>query len=140
MLFLRERELPEVVASLVAEAPEGLAPVELVMHGFETLAAGPFIQWRPAMLARRAIIRSDPALRERELLKNAILADVIADALAADGVNADDAHITARHAVLIFELALERWLDSTDEGPLVPVLRATQKRLMILATGTAGIL
>ena len=135
VLFLRERELPKVVASLVAEAPDGLPPVALVMHGFEVLAAGPFEKWRPAMLTRRAVVRSDPALRERELLKNVALAGVIADALAADGVNARDASLAARHAVLIFEVALDRWLDSSDEGPLVPILKATQERLMLLATG-----
>jgi AcrR family transcriptional regulator len=129
VLFLRERELPTVVASLLAEAPESLTPIRLVMSGFEALAAGPFQGWRPQMQARHAIISSNPALRERELLKNAILTEVITDALTASGIQPEDAIITARCAVMIFEIALFQWLADDEASALIPLLHAAEERL-----------
>lgn len=128
VLFLRERELPHVVAALVAGAPAFLSPLGLVMHGFQAMAAGPFEAWKKDMQARRAVIGSDQGLRERELLKNILLADVITDALARHGVEGSEARLVARYAVMVFELALTDWLD-TDGAAFVDVLHSTSYRM-----------
>ena len=128
VLFLRERELPAVVAALVGGAPAFLSPLGLVMHGFEAMATGPFDGWKEDMQARRAIIGSDRGLRERELLKNVLLADVITTALLRHGVDRDEARLAARYAVMVFELALTDWLD-TDGAAFVDVLHSTAYRM-----------
>lgn len=128
VLFLRERELPVVVAALVAGAPAFLSPLGLVMYGFQAMAAGPFEGWKKDMQARRAVIGSDQGLRERELLKNVLLADVITDALARHGVEGSEARLVARYAVMVFELALTDWLD-TDGTAFVDVLHSTSYRM-----------
>ncbi|MFJ6001069.1 helix-turn-helix domain-containing protein [Arthrobacter sp. NPDC092385] len=128
VLFLRERELPAVAAALVAGAPAFLSPLGLVMHGFEAMAAGPFEGWREDLQARRAVVGSDPGLRERELLKNVLLADVLTAALLRHGVDRGEARLVARYAVMVFELALTDWLD-TDGAALVDVLHSTAYRM-----------
>lgn len=129
VLFLRERELPAVVASVLAGAPASLPPLDLVMFGLETLAAGGFEQWRPDIAARRAIIRSDDRLRERELLKSSVLSQEIGLALVQHGIDPDDAALLGSLAALVFDTALAEWLDGDGSQPLVEVLRATRDRL-----------
>lgn len=128
VLFLRERELPDVVAALVDGAPAFLSPLGLVMHGFEAMASGPFESWRADILTRRAVIDSDPGLRERELLKNVLLADVIGAALERHGVEAGEARMVARYGVMVFELALTEWL-AADGSAVVDVLHSTAYRM-----------
>ncbi|MFC3300238.1 TetR family transcriptional regulator [Arthrobacter agilis] len=132
VLFLRERELPADVAALVAGAPAFLSPLALVMHGFEAVATGLFEGRREDLLIRRAIIGSDQGLRERGLLKNVLLGDVIGEALERrHGVDGDEARMVARYAVTVFELALTDWL--TSEGAsLVDVLHSTAYRMVRL--------
>jgi AcrR family transcriptional regulator len=74
VLFLREREFPAVVASVLAAAPPSLSPMELVMHGLQTVAERDLVRWRRELAVRRDVLRADERLRERELLKSAGLA------------------------------------------------------------------
>ncbi|MET0989450.1 MAG: helix-turn-helix domain-containing protein [Glaciihabitans sp.] len=129
VLFLREREFPSVVSALIAEAPSGLTPLQLTMFGFETIASRQFGQWRDSIAARRAIIRSDEGLRERELLKSSMLSDAIGQSLTDAGIDAEAAALVASFGVLIFDVALRDWLDGPADRPLVDVLRATLSRM-----------
>ncbi|MDY0912724.1 helix-turn-helix domain-containing protein [Rathayibacter festucae] len=131
VLFLRERELPEVVARLLAGAPAGLDPLGLLMHGLETVAGGDLEGWRGEIAARRAVIVAEPALRERELLKSAVLADAMRDALVERSVPAEDAALAARTAAALFDASLEQWLGGRD-STLVAVLREQRARLQRL--------
>lgn len=131
VLFLRDSEFPAVVGALVAAAPASLSPLDLVMHGLVTVTAENFDGWRAGMVQRRAVIRSDERLRERELLKSSRLADAIERALVDDGVAADTAALVAPLGVMLFDAALGQWLDG-DERSLPDVLRATRTRLQAL--------
>lgn len=136
VLFLRDREFPIVVATVLASAPTGLTPLELVMFGLETVTAENFDGWRRGMIVRRSIIRSDEGLRERELLKSSRLAAAIESALVAEEVAPADAALVAPFGVLVFETALTEWLDADPDGgdvrSLPEVLRATLARLRTL--------
>ncbi|MBD8611964.1 helix-turn-helix transcriptional regulator [Frigoribacterium sp. CFBP 13729] len=135
VLFLRQREFPEVVSRLVAAAPDGLGPLDLAMHGVEVVAAGDLQRWRPEVAARRAVVRSEPQLRERELLRAAALADAIAEALVETGVPGADASLVARTASVLFESSLEDWIAGPDDVLLVDVVRAARRRLDRLVVG-----
>ncbi|MCJ1703933.1 TetR/AcrR family transcriptional regulator [Rathayibacter sp. VKM Ac-2926] len=140
VLFLREREFPEVVARLLAGAPAGLDPLGLLMHGLETVAAGDLEGWRGDIAARRAVVLSEPALRERELLKSAVLTDAMRDALLDAGVPAAEAALAARTASALFDAALDEWLRGSDGVALVVVLREERARLrrLVSAAEQAG--
>ncbi|MCJ1700133.1 TetR/AcrR family transcriptional regulator [Rathayibacter festucae] len=139
VLFLREREFPEVVARLLAGAPAGLDPLGLLMHGLETVAAGDLEGWRGEIAARRAVVLSEPALRERELLKSAVLTDAMRDALVERSVPAEDAALAARTAAALFDASLEQWLGERD-STLVVVLHEQCLRLrrLVSAAEQAG--
>ncbi|MCJ1673368.1 MULTISPECIES: TetR/AcrR family transcriptional regulator [unclassified Rathayibacter] len=139
VLFLREREFPEVVARLLAGAPAGLDPLGLLMHGLETVAAGDLEGWRGEIAARRAVVLSEPALRERELLKSAVLTDAMRDALVERSVPAEDAALAARTAAVLFDASLEQWLGERD-STLVVVLHEQCLRLrrLVSAAEQAG--
>ena len=128
VLFLRDREFPAVVTQLVASAPASLSPLDLALHGFETVTAANFDDWRDGMVRRRAVIRSDDSLRERELLKSSRLAAAIEQALVDNGADAATAALVATFSVMLFDVALGQWLDG-DNRSLPEVLRATRLRL-----------
>jgi len=134
VLFLRDREFPVVVATVLAAAPAGLTPLELVMFGLETVTAENFDVWRPGMIVRRGIIHSDDRLRERELLKSARLAAAIELALVDEGVDPAAAALVAPFGVLVFDVALADWLDADADAarPLPEALRSTLVRLRAL--------
>jgi AcrR family transcriptional regulator len=127
VLFLREREFPAVVASVLAAAPPSLSPMELVMHGLQTVAERDLSRWRRELAVRRDVLRADERLRERELLKSAGLAAAIGHALVDHGVEPSTASMAARVAALLLDVALDDWLDG--DAPLPDVLRATRVRM-----------
>jgi AcrR family transcriptional regulator len=132
VLFLREREFPTVVATLLAAAPPALTPLQLTMFGFETIAAQQFGLWRDSIAARRRIIRSDEGLRERELLKSSMLSEAIRHALTEAGIANEEATLVAAFGVLVFDVSLGDWLEGPADRPLVDVLRATLTRMQRL--------
>jgi AcrR family transcriptional regulator len=126
VLFFREREFPTVVSSVLADAPDDLDPWALVMFGLEAVTANRFDQWRGDMLVRREILRDDLRLRERELLKSAVLADAIEQALLDHSVEPSTAALLAPIAVVLFTSALNDWLDaSSPAGTGTPTLLET---------------
>ncbi|PPG48754.1 TetR family transcriptional regulator [Rathayibacter sp. AY2B3] len=131
VLFLREREFPEIVGRLLADAPAGLDTMALLMHGLEA-AADELQTWRAGIAARRAVVRSEPQLRERELLKSAALADSMRSALVDAGVSPEDAALAALTASALFDVSLERWLAAPGSVLLADVLRGERARLTAL--------
>lgn len=128
VLFVAERELPGYVAEVTAAAPDGLTPMQLVMHGLAAATATRFDEWRAQLVARRAVIRSDEGLRERELAKGRVLSGAVESGLRARGVPDATAALLASVAVTIFDSALDRWLDD-DERPLAEIVAATGRAL-----------
>ncbi|MGD8193141.1 helix-turn-helix domain-containing protein [Herbiconiux sp. P18] len=128
VLFVAERELPAYVASVTAAAPDGLTPMQLVMHGLASATATRFDPWREQLVARRAVIRSDDGLRERELLKGQVLSAAVEQGLRARGVPDATAALLAPVAVAVFDASLDRWLDG-DPRPLAEIVAATGREL-----------
>jgi AcrR family transcriptional regulator len=108
-----------------ADAVEGVSAgadaLDVVRQGL-TRAVSPLEGWREPILRRRAIIRAEDQLRERELLKSAHLTDAIAGGLVARSVAPERARLIASIAVLVFERALDAWLDAPPTRPLAAFL------------------
>ncbi|OYC95191.1 TetR/AcrR family transcriptional regulator [Microbacterium sp. Yaish 1] len=132
VLFLREREFPDVVADLLAAAPDGLDPMALAMHGL--LAVTPELEaWRDAIRERRSIIATDPHLIERERSKSAVLAQAIRDGLARRGVDPVDAALISRTVAGLFDTALELWTADAGAATLASTVEDLHARLAIIA-------
>ena len=120
-LFLREREFPEAVSDFLQTVPSGSSPVATVRMGLAEACRG--IQaWREQIARRQAIIRIEPALQERDLLRSHHLGAAIEASLTDRGVDGRQAHALAAVAVTCFELALDRWLASAQDAALEDVL------------------
>lgn len=123
VLFLREREFPQVVAATLLTAGDDLPPRGLVVFGLRA-AALELEQWRAPIERRRRIIRGEPQLRERELLQYDRLAEAVRAALQERGADPRQALLLARLAALTFELSLDQWIDAPDHA-LAEVVEAT---------------
>jgi len=119
VLFAGDEELPALVAELWADTPADLAPIAAIEHGLTTVARARFEDNYDYLRTRRAVVAADESLRERELRKRSVLADAIHDGFLSRGVDEPAAALAAGVAVIVLDVALDRWLDSTDDRPLV---------------------
>jgi AcrR family transcriptional regulator len=132
-------EIPEFATQLITDAPASLDPATLLIGGLQTVAETRFEGRREEIRVRRAIIRSDEGLRERDLRKRADLGEAIRAGFTARGVDATTALLLAETAVTVIQVALEEWLDSGDERTLFEVMLETIGSLQAtLATFPSG--
>lgn len=125
-VFFGDDEIPALAASTVAAAPAGAAPFAIAWAGFHRLAADRFEPRRAQMQAARRFIASEPALRERDLQKQADLRDALRDGYLARGVDVFTARVTAGVAVELLQIALERWLADETGAALTEHLAAVR--------------
>jgi AcrR family transcriptional regulator len=122
VLFAGADTMRELLVSTVAEAPDGLAPIEAAVAGVE--AAGAVIQERRELARQRqAIIAANAELQERELIKLASLSAALADALHRRGVGDPEASLAAEVAIAVFKIGFERWVDEANERALPQLVR-----------------
>ncbi len=108
VLFADSDTLRSELVRAVAEAPDVADPLHVVVGALSTFDwAG---RGRDVQRRRYAVIAANPELMERELIKNARMADEFAEALRARGVDARPARLAARVGREIFLLAYEEWL------------------------------
>jgi AcrR family transcriptional regulator len=133
VLFGGAGALQELIVSVVADAPDSLAPIDAAAAGLEAAGAEFFIQDRRARSRQRqAVIASSPELRERELTKLAALAAAVADALRRRGVDDPAATLTGEVAIAVFRTAFERWIDPDNDHDFPQLVRESLDRLKAL--------
>lgn len=120
-LFLRDREFPEAVSEFMQAVPSGSSPVATVRMGLAEACRG-LQGWREQIARRQAIIRSEPALQERDLLRSHHLGAAIEASLVDRGVDGHQAHALAAVAVMCLDLAMFRWLSAVPDAALEDVL------------------
>jgi AcrR family transcriptional regulator len=123
VLFAAEAGLPPFIAQLMAEAPAELGPYDTLAHSLETVAATRFDGLLDFLIARRAVIRSDAGLRERELRKQEVLAEAIEQGFLARGVDEVTSSLVGRMAAVVFNVSLDRWLDLGGSRTLLNLMR-----------------
>ena len=103
------------------------AEAGFVQAGLDAVATE--LEPRRAVLRRHAaLIASHPALRERELIKQAATVTALAEALRARGVPAEEAELSAEVAIVLLRVAYDRWL-ATEDGDLRTQLAAVRAQL-----------
>lgn len=132
VLFAFEGDLPGRVEALVAAAPPDLPPMVLIGHGLRTVAATLLEDQRAHLWERRAVIRTDAGLQERELRKAAVLTDAIADGLRSRGFDELVCVLAAHSAASVLGVALERWLREDTGRPLADLVEETLDALRSL--------
>jgi AcrR family transcriptional regulator len=123
VLFAAEAGLPPFIAQLMAEAPAELGPYDTLTHSLETVAATRFDGLLDFLIARRAVIRSDAGLRERELRKQEVLAEAIEQGFLDRGVDEVASALVGRMAAVVFNVSLDRWLDLGGSRTLLDLMQ-----------------
>src|ERR1700761_2002717 len=85
VLFAGSELLRERLGHGIAEAPDGLPPIDMMGRALES-AAEVFGERDAGTRLRQDVVAANPELRERDLIKMAMLAAAAADALRARGV------------------------------------------------------
>ena len=136
VLFGGEDLLRTLLRPAVQDAPDGLDPLEVLLHAFRSLQEV-MEEGRSYSQPRHELIAATPTLREREAAKLASLADTLADALQERGVARQRALLAAHAAMAAFTLAVTAWYAQPSDG-LDPPLRSAFDDLRALTRETAG--
>jgi AcrR family transcriptional regulator len=118
-------EIPELAARLVADAPESLDPVTLIIQGLKIVAETRFEGRREEVRQLRVIIRSDEGLRERDLRKRAAVCDVVRPAFVRRGLPDATAALLAEMSMALLYVAIDEWLDQDGDRPLAEIIPGT---------------
>lgn len=121
VLFLRDREFPHAVGEFMASVPPESGGTATVRAGLAAACRG-LQDWREPIARRRRIVRAEPALQERDLLRSHHLGRAIEETLVRRGIDAREARTLSALAVTCFDLAMERWLDGPADLPLEDTL------------------
>ena len=134
VLFAGEADLRAALTQEVAEAPDGLQPFEILLRAFRR--AGRILEEnRPFSEPRLGIIAATPTLRERELAKNAMLTQAVAQALRERGVPDQVADLAAQTGWATFHHALENWIDDPSHSVDEHLTRAFEGLRVLSTTG-----
>ncbi len=133
VLFSGQEALLELVAHRIAEAPPSATPMGAV--GAALRAVGEIFpaQRREHAAQRQAVIALNPGLQERELIKLASMAAVIADALQGRGCAEGPAKLTGEAGVAVFKVAFERWITDVRGADLAQLVAESFDQLRVLA-------
>jgi AcrR family transcriptional regulator len=113
VLFVGQDELRERIAKTIAAAPPAWSAVKAAASGLN-IAAAALQARRDEAQDRRILIRTTPELRERELIVFASVAETVAEALSARGVEDRAARVTAEAMLAVFRVAFEHWGEHPD--------------------------
>jgi AcrR family transcriptional regulator len=128
VLFYGTDRLRDLLARAVADAPAAATPMDAVGAALE--AAGAMFQENPErVLLRDAIVSANAELRERELIKLATLAAVMAGALRDRGVPEPAASLAAEAGVAVFKVAFARWVGEPGQPDLPGIFRESMAEL-----------
>lgn len=109
VLFDGEAALRAILVTGVANAPDRLAPLQILFAAFQAVEQM-LEDNRPFSEPRREVIAAVPALRERELAKVAALNSALASALRQRGVDGRLATLAVQTGMVAFSHAANAWL------------------------------
>jgi AcrR family transcriptional regulator len=122
VLFDGEADLRATLIQAVAEAPDGLQPLDMLLCAFRE-AERILERNRPFAEPRLRVIAMTPALRERDLAKAASLSDAVAEALRQRGVADRLAGLAAVTGWAAFHQAAQAWIDDPSQSLYAHLLR-----------------
>ena len=115
VLFDGQAILRVALTAAIADAPDGLGPLDTLFRAFRSLQSL-LEDNRPFSRPRHEVISHTPALAERELAKMAALTEALAAALQGRGVADLQAVLAARTGMAAFVHATVSWLDDPEPG------------------------
>ena len=123
VLFDGQHVLEDAFLAGVAAAAPGASPMRTIESALDSAAAFFSDERRPWSVQRQTIIDANPPLQERELLKLAGLARLMAAALRDRGVPADAAALAAESGLTVFGVAFQAWVSPGETRSFSEVVR-----------------
>ena len=118
----------EAIASFRAAA-EAMPPPAALMHALQVVCESMFQDQRPTVARRLSTIRANPELQERELAKQAALAEALGEVLQETGMDPDTAVLTAGAALLVQQTAVDIWIRPGERRTLRELMPQTLQAL-----------
>jgi AcrR family transcriptional regulator len=137
VLFYGQEQFLQAFVDGAHAAPPGASPLEVIaaaLHAAATFFPG---DRRPYARTRQSVIDQNPALREREVHKLAVLATTVAEALRARGVGEPAATLAAQSGATVFGVAFAQWIREGETRSLDGIASDVLGELRNL-TGTAA--
>jgi AcrR family transcriptional regulator len=136
VLFAGGDRFAAALVDPVEAAPPSAGTLEVVAAGVEALGAVfPALE---LVRARQVLILANPELQERELIKLALLASSLGEALRRRGVQDTAAKLAAQTGVTVLQIALTRWIEDPVERPWETHVHEALDELRSL-TATGGV-
>jgi AcrR family transcriptional regulator len=134
VLFHGQDSLRDILVDAIAGTPPSATAMDAVGAALQATAA--LLQQDPeGARLRTAVVLANAELRERELVKFAELAAVMAGALRDRGVPEQAASLATETAIVVFKVARARWLSDPGQPDLPGILRESLADLKGLLTG-----
>lgn len=111
VLFGGEDAFAAAVTEAIREAPQGLAPLEVLFRAFRTLEPL-FVENRSFSTRRQRVIDSNPALQERAQAKRQALTATLVSALVQRDVPPRLARLAAQLGMAAMSCAVTSWFES----------------------------
>ena len=137
VLFAGQHEFVEAFLSGVVDAPADADALAAVAAALRAGAAWFSDERRPYARMRQTVIDRNPSLQERERHKLAGLAEAVAAALRARGLDELAARLAAETGATVFGIAFAQWIREGETRSLAVITADVFDRLLALArTGT----
>ena len=137
VLFAGQQQFLQAFVDGADAAPPDASPFEVIASALHAAASLFPDERRSHSRQRQSVIDQNPALRERELHKSAVLATTVAGALRARGVGEPAATLAAQSGATVFGIAFAQWISEGETRSLADVASAVLHELVSL-TGTAA--
>lgn len=135
VLFDGEAKLHGALSAAIAEAPDTLGPMEVLLWTFRSIEQMLEAN-RPFTEPVREVIACTPALQERELAKAASTTAAVAAALQRRGVEANLATLAAGTGMAVFGHAARAWFDDPSLSLGIHLERAFRALHGLSASGS----
>ncbi|RMI32331.1 TetR family transcriptional regulator [Nocardia stercoris] len=137
VLFWGQQKLDSLLVAALEAVPEDVEPLDAAVEAVKS-AGAVFGDEPEGPRLRNQVIAANTELRERELLKVAMLAESLAATLSRRDVDPDTARLAAQTAVTVFAVAFAHWIDEDAPRQFATVVDETYRNLKAL-TATAGV-
>jgi AcrR family transcriptional regulator len=127
VLFYGMDSLRDILVRAVADAPASATAMDTITEALEVVAA--LVEENPEFARlRNAVVSANAELRERELIKHAELAAVMAGALRDRGIPEPTASLAAETGIAVYRVAFARWISEPGRN-LPAILRESMEEL-----------
>ena len=134
VLFDGQDELLELFVSGIEDAPDAASPLDAVAASLEGVALE-LEPRRPWSQMRGKVVRANPGLQERELIKLARLSTAVADALHRRGVAEPAASLAAQSAIAVFHTGFAEWIAPTNTREFSQIIAECLAALKAVVAG-----